>query len=268
MLNKFLKDPNYLLRIFINNTIIFAVLCSLLFIFDVNILHFDFSLSSLILVPIALVLGLVSATAFHNCSHGNIKPRFLNTIVGELTANLSLEDLRCFTVGHMLHHKHTDDPELDPHPPGNLSFFQFMKNSRNNTIEVITKNYYNAHGETEVTRRNVKQQIVIFHILAILKILFWFKVFGLSGFVLFYLPSYLSYFFGFGHLNYISHQPNEDGINEVSNNMDTPFFNIMNFITSGGYHHKNHHKYPGLYNPSKVENKKIARPSIVSFMEV
>lgn len=65
----------------------------------------------------------------------------------------------------------------------------------------------------------------------------------------------MSYFFGFAHLNYISHQPDDSGEVVVKNHDGTVFYKIMNIITSGGYYHKNHHLYPRFYNPKKANEK-------------
>lgn len=251
-MNFFKKDPNYLLVRFLKKSFIFFFLVILFY--KSSHQQFHFELKFLLFLPVAMILGLVSATAFHNASHGNIKPKWLNTLVGELTANLSLEDLKCFTVGHMLHHKYTDT-ENDPHPPGKQSFIEFILNSRNNTIRIITKFYYEYHGENEKNKLNIKMQLVVFHILALLKLILLFLLLGPIVFVFFYIPFYFSYFLGFAHLNYISHLPNENGVVEIKNNFDTIFYKIMNILTSGGYYHKNHHLYPTLYNPSNVRKK-------------
>ncbi len=249
-MNGFKKDPYYLLKSFGVNIVLFSFLILLLLSFK-PLVEVNFSVLSLLLIPLGLILGLVSATAFHNASHGNIKPRYLNRLIGELTASLSLEDLRCFRVGHMLHHIHTDDPLLDPHPPQGLKFFEFIVSSRRKTISCIENLYYKHHGKTVSSMKNVKFQIFFFHIAAVLKLVFWFYLFGPASFLLFFIPSYLAYFFGFAHLNYISHQEDR-GDGTIYNHNDNLFFKGMNIVTSGGYFHKNHHACPGLYNPSKL----------------
>ena len=262
MLNKFSKDPNYLIRYFLLNLGIFTLLNFSLVSFELSFLHFSWNLGLLLIIPIALVLGLVSATAFHNASHGNIKPRILNSLIGELTANLSLEDLRCFTVGHMLHHKHTDHPTLDPHPPQRMTFLQFILNSRQSTIAVISQFYFKKHGVAAAQKRNVKLQIGIYHLLSLSKLAFWFLLFGWLGFLLLYLPSFLSYFFGFAHLNYISHQPDQSGEVTIHDRDGKLFYRLMNMLTAGGYYHKSHHLYPGFYNPSKARPKIAVRKQL------
>lgn len=255
-MNSFKKDRNHLMKYFILNSLIFGVLNIFLIKLNANIFHFyfhfHFQSTLLFLIPLGLITGLISATAFHNASHGNIKPRVLNNLIGELTASFSLEDIRCFRVGHMLHHMYVDDPELDPHPPRGLNFFQFIATSRQKTIGCITNFYYKLHGKNKSNELNVSAQIGIFHLAVLLKLSFWFLLFGPMGFLFFYLPSYLSYFFGFAHLNYISHL-NEDHEGIIHNHNDSLFYQVMNVLTSGGYFHKNHHQSPGLYNPSKMK---------------
>lgn len=259
-MNLFKKDKFHLLKYFVINSVVFGVMCFLLIHFKTQTFIMPTLVEALAMVVLGLVLGLVSATAFHNASHGNIKPRILNTIVGELTASFSLEDIRCFKVGHMLHHIHSDDPVLDPHPPVGLSFMQFIAQSRQKTIYCITQFYFKNHGKSPSSERNVLAQIIVFHVAAILKLVFLFLAFGPVGFLFFYIPSYLSYFFGFAHLNYISHKEQDQtaaGDDLIIYNHDEGvFYKIMNVLTSGGYFHKNHHLYPGLYNPSKATTSK------------
>jgi fatty acid desaturase len=256
-MNKFKKDPYFFLKCFTVNALLFGLA-------DLLLVGRSLSLTihgpSLILIPAGLVLGLISATAFHNTSHGNIRPKVLNFLVGELTANFSLEDMRCFRLGHMLHHRHVDDPKLDPHPPKGLSFLEFIATSRQKTIGCITHLYYKSHGKSAASERNVMGQIILFHVAALLKLIFWFLLFGPEVFILFFIPAYLSYFFGFAHLNYISHLEDERDIPQIRNHDGSAFYRVMNLLTSGGYYHRNHHLAPRLYNPSKLEKVK-ASPS-------
>jgi stearoyl-CoA desaturase (delta-9 desaturase) len=85
------------------------------------------------------------------------------------------------------------------------------------------------------------------------KLVFWFLLFGPTGFVFFFIPSFISYFLGFGHLNYISHLPDQDGHIRIKDHRDGWYYKVMNVITSGGYFHKSHHEKPWLYNPSRQQ---------------
>ena len=254
-MNHFKSDPNYFLKYFTLNFLCFATADALMVWVIPN--AFNFRLNSsylLVLIPLGVIVGFMSATAFHNASHGNINPRWLNTLVGELTASFSLDDIRSFRVGHLLHHVHADDPELDPHPPKGLSFLRFIWTSRRRTIDCIAQFYFRHHGSDSKSELNVKAQIRIYHLAAFAKLFFWFLLFGPAVFVLFFVPAYLSFFLGFAHLNYISHLVETDD-GHVRNHHGTPFYAVMNLITSGGYYHKNHHLAPGLYNPSKLRSR-------------
>ena len=250
-MNFYKKDRHYFLRYFIINALVFGLVDILL----MKKIHFDFNfaLADLFIALVAIVFGLAMATAFHNASHHNFKNKFLNILIGEFCGFYTLIGMRPFRVGHMLHHIHSDDPELDPHPPTELSFIQFILTSHNQTIEVLKNVYRQNHGASAKTEANIKWQTV-FHQMGILfKILFIFIVFGPTLFVSFYVISYLAYFFGFAHLNYISHLPDEDGEIRVKNHSQGFFYQVMNVLTSGGYYHKNHHLNPKLYNPSHYQ---------------
>jgi stearoyl-CoA desaturase (delta-9 desaturase) len=251
-MNKYKKDRNYFLNYFIANAVLFLLLNIALIALKADVFAIHFSLVHLTLVPIGLIFGLIVATAFHNTSHGNIRPRILNTIIGELCGAIALDGMRNFRVGHMLHHMHSHDIDKDPHPPHGLTFFEFIRTSKDRTIEVLIDEYYKHHGDTPTSRKNISNQLLIYKIGFVLKLVFWFLLFGPVGFILFYTPTFLSYFFGFAHLNYISHGLDEDGEEVMFNHDGGVFYTIMNFFTSGGYYHKNHHKYPGLYNPKKL----------------
>lgn len=252
-MNRFLKDRNYFLNYFLINIAVFGVLCIGLIIIRDDFLTYKFDLYHLFMIPFGLVFGLIVATAFHNTSHGNIRPRFLNTIVGEFCGAIALDGMRNFRVGHMLHHKYSDDPLKDPHPPHGLSFIEFIRVSKKRTIEVLISEYYRKFGDNSKSRRNIKWQLLSYKIGFFLKISFWFLLLGPIGFLFFYVPTFSSYFFGFAHLNYISHDLDDNGNEVMFNNDGGVFYTIMNFLTSGGYYHKNHHRYPGLYNPKRVD---------------
>ena len=254
-MNFFKKDPNYLVKYFILNSLCFGTFNIIIYSRHFKHYKIHFNFIAAIFILLGLVAGLISATAFHNASHRNIKPRLLNDLIGEFTASFSLEDIRCFRIGHMLHHMHVDDQVLDPHPPKGLSFLQFIMKSRQKTISCISNLYYRQYGKSKKSRANVSAQILLFHVAVMLKLIFWFLTLGPFGFIFFFIPSYLSYFFGFAHLNYISHQ-DEEGEAQIHNHNEDFFYKVMNVLTSGGYYHKNHHLSPGLYNPSTLSFSK------------
>jgi fatty-acid desaturase len=253
-MREYRNNENYFLHYFLTNAFVFGVGAIVLFLLSYPT-SFSHSLEHLFLIPVGAVFGLVVSTAFHNAAHHNIKPKLLNAIVGELTGAITLEGMRNFRVGHCLHHMHADDPALDPHPPAGLSFVKFLQTSRSRTIECLIRVYLDAHGDTKKSRRNIRYQLIVFHIALLLKIAFWFLLLKSTMFFWFFVPSYLAYFFGFAHLNYISHLPDPDGVVRITDHNRGAFFTVMNAITSGGYYHRSHHRKPWLYNPSKNENQ-------------
>jgi len=257
-MNFYRKDKNYFLRYFIMNAIVFGVL-DILFFKNIRF-DFNFSMIDLAIALAAVIFGLAMATAFHNASHNNFKNKYLNILIGEFCGFYTLIGMRTFRVGHMLHHIHSDDPELDPHPPAGLSFSEFIKTSHDRTIEVLKNVYRQNHGATSESELNLKRQTAFHQIGILLKILFIFIAFGPTLFVSFYIVSYLAYFFGFAHLNYISHLPDEDGEIRVKNHSEGLFYQVMNVLTSGGYYHKNHHLNPKLYNPSHYQARIKVNP--------
>ena len=197
----FKKNPHYMLYYFYIHLLI--ALFSIVYIVFFGSFIPEVSLVTAgILFPFSFIFGLIIATAFHNASHGNIKPRWLNKVLGEVIGYYVLDGMRPFRVGHIAHHSHFDDPLLDPHLLMGQSFWQFIKYSKGNTIEVLKRIYFKAHGDNDVSVKQINHQLLIYKIGFVFKIGFWYFIFGPALFLLFYLPSFLSYFFGFAYLNY------------------------------------------------------------------
>jgi stearoyl-CoA desaturase (delta-9 desaturase) len=108
-MKKFVKDKNFLLKYFIGNIVVFSTLIGVLLLSKQISFAPKLGLMPLLLVPLGVIWGLVVSTAFHNASHKNIKPLWLNELVGELAGAYTLEGMRNFSVGQMLHHMHSDD---------------------------------------------------------------------------------------------------------------------------------------------------------------
>jgi fatty acid desaturase len=250
-MNRYRQDPGYFLAYFVANIAVFGALVALLAVVG-PVAPLALTWPVLALIPLGVIFGLVVSTAFHNASHQNIKPRWLNTVVGELAGAYTLEGMRNFRVGHMLHHRHTDDPALDPHPPAGQTFWRFLVTSKARTIACLTTLYLQSHGDTPASRRNVRWQLAAFHLSSALKLVFWLLLLGPVIFGAFFVPSFLAYVLGFGHLNWISHLDDSDGTVRIKNLNGSAYYRVMNLITSGGYHHANHHRQPWLYNPSKA----------------
>jgi stearoyl-CoA desaturase (delta-9 desaturase) len=199
--------------------------------------------------PVSVVGGLVMATAFHNAAHYNIRPKWLAIASGELMGAWVMDGMRTFRVGHTLHHAYADDPVRDPHPPKGLGFVEFLAKSRKRTVDTLKAEYLRVHGDTPAHRANLVAQEVFFYLGVALKLLCWVLLLGPWGLAAIYVPSFLAYFFGFGHLNWISHLPDDDGVVRMKNHDGTLFYRVMNRITAGGDYHRDHHHPPTHYHP-------------------
>ncbi|WP_127716030.1 fatty acid desaturase [Halobacteriovorax sp. HLS] len=251
-MNKFKKNPNYLLSYSIAHCIFFAVICLLLaafkgFSYEVNFKSYD----SLVVLLAIILCGLPSSV-LHNCAHRNVGPRFTNDLIGEFLGTLMLYGYRGFTLGHMFHHKYPDNPEFDPHPPRGYSFLRFVISPVKATLIIIERAYFKFFGNNSKTRANISMQKTFFNVSIALKVLFWFLVFGLKYFLIFYLPLYVLNIFVFAHINYATHIENSEGNSEIINLKDGLYYKFVNLVSFGGYYHKNHHLRPQVFNPSKI----------------
>jgi stearoyl-CoA desaturase (delta-9 desaturase) len=74
---------------------------------------------------------------------------------------------------------------------------------------------------------------------------------GPSLFFTFFVPSYLFHMFVFAHINYYTHETNEEGKSVVFNFDSNLYYRFVNRFGSGVYFHANHHRNPNHYNPMK-----------------
>jgi stearoyl-CoA desaturase (delta-9 desaturase) len=77
---------------------------------------------------------------------------------------------------------------------------------------------------------------------------FWLMLLGSSGFLVWFIPSYLSAFALFVYLNYYTHIMDKDGSPVVLNRNDG-LFKLGNQLLFGVFFHKNHHDRASLFNP-------------------
>jgi fatty acid desaturase len=252
-MNKFKKDPNYLLYYCIQRIFIFCFLDLLLF----SIKGFDLSFApqriEYFLPLFALLFCGLPSSVMHNCTHGNIHPRWLNDLIGKLCGTIMLYGFTGFSLTHMYHHIYPDDPTMDPHPPRGQFFLSFVISPVKGSLGVVERNYYKYFGDNDKTRRSIKIQLVLFNIGIALRILFWVLLLGAKFFILFYLPVYMANVFVFAHINFVAHTERADGSSEIINLNHNYYYKIVNFLSFGGYFHKSHHLKPGAFNPQKVK---------------
>jgi fatty acid desaturase len=251
-MNQFKKDQNYLLNYCIRSILLFSILILLIANFKGIELSFHLTEYSVYLPLLGILLCGLPSSILHNCAHGNIKPHWLNQLVGELCGTFMLYGFKGFQVGHMFHHIYPDNPVYDPHPPRGYSFLRFVISPIEATLRVIEKGYFDSFGENEKTRRSIKIQTYLFNVGIVLRLMFLFLLLGPVLFTFLYLPIYIGNIFVFAHINYATHVENENGDSEIINLDHNLYYKFVNIVSYGGYFHKSHHLKPQQFDPSQV----------------
>ncbi len=241
------KDRLYLLKSYALDMLVMLVLIALLSVTGISI-GFEYSHWYLLIIPFAMMNGLVLASLLHNTSHNNIKNDFLNRVVGEYCGYWVLYGFENFVLVHFLHHKYSDE-ELDPVNPKGMSFIVFLSAPMRYMIDATRKYLMKIHGSTENYSFIMKTQTLAFHINIILRLVIWYMLLGKTLFFTFYIPGVLSIVAIFAHINYNCHQEKEDGSIEIVNLNHNLYYKIANFFTVGGYFHLNHHQNVNLFDP-------------------
>ncbi len=247
-------DKYYLTKIYLLEAFVFVTLISILLKYR-TFQEFTFQLSDLLLVIPAVLMGWLVSSFLHNTSHDNIKSRFINLVIGEFCGAWVMYGFRNFILVHILHHKYTDD-RFDPVNPSGMTFFVFVTAPMRYMIK-RTKAYLDDNFKDEKNYRTImKGHDILFHLNLVLRVAFWFTLFGPKLFLLFYVPSVVSNIGILAHINYVCHQDHEDGSVEIFNLNHNLYYKIANFVTLGGYYHKNHHLNQKLFDPRVLKTKR------------
>lgn len=217
-------------------------------------IHFygaDFSLTSLVWIPAGIYLGMINVQLIHNCAHKSFRPLWINRPLGELLAIHLLSGFPGFVILHLTHHRYPDDPALDPHPNGDLSFWEYFFSIKKKLKEFFRTTYFAQWGETLETKGLWRRQQLLLPLNRVLRAGVMLLVFGPTGFLFFIVPSLIANHITYAHINYFTHQRQADGSVAIIN-LDTGFYRILNFFMLGGYSHKNHHDQPQLFNPARL----------------
>lgn len=245
------KNPYYVLKRYVLDFFVFSFLIGLL----INIIGFrelvwsNFYLATILLsVPIGWILS----SLLHGASHGSVGGKILNRFVGEISGAMAGYGFSSFVLIHILHHK-IPDSEIDPVSPKGVRFSYFLVNPLTNTIE-RTKQYLRLQfKDTNVNYENIlRAQSILFYINIVLRLLFWFLLFGPGLFIFLYIPTLINNITIFAHVNYVCHFRYDNGEIEILNLDHNLYYKIANFITMGGYYHKNHHKKFNVLDPREI----------------
>lgn len=245
--NKYFLVTYFSISLFLFCLINYAILMNM----EVSLIEHlsaPFSFKGLLLLPIGLIIGVQVPALMHNCVHGNMKPKKLNLILGELAGVYILLGMAAFEINHRMHHVYADT-DLDPHNPEGKKFFKFFFANNFGGTEPVKRKFLSYHGDT-LFNRFLFNAGVFFHFFNVpARIFLWVLILEPSLFVTFFLPSYLFHMFVFAHINYYTHKTMPDGTNEVYNFDHNLYYKFVNFFGSGVYFHKSHHKNPNVYNP-------------------
>lgn len=210
----------------------------------------DFSLAYLLGIPFAMTVTFIATAFLHNASHSSIKPNWLRRVLGEAMALLQLVGFPDWTFVHILHHQFSDDPTLDPHPPLDKTYWQFLLGMRQTISKVFGAYYFQLWGNDAESLRNLKELGIEAKLATFLKVVFWYLLLGPQLFVFFFVVSVPFKMAHYAWFNYATHVYTKDGVLIV--NLSEGFYRLINWVAFGLYFHKNHHLRPDLFNPSKL----------------
>jgi len=218
----------------------------------VSVFRADFDLLYIMSIPIAMTITFTATAFLHNASHSSGKPLWLNRPLGEFMALWQLVGFPDWTIVHMMHHKHPDDPVLDPHPPMDKSYWKYLLELRQCVTVVFAKNYFELWGNNDESLKTLKELGWLSKIATGLKTVLWFLVLGSQLFTFFFAFSAVFKMLHFAWFNYATHVYTENG--PVIVDLDQGFYKFINFVAFGLYFHKSHHIRAGLYNPSHLKD--------------
>jgi fatty acid desaturase len=252
----FKSDKYYLTKYFLIHTLLLVgAACLLLHFRGLNIIV-NLNIYYLLLFPFAFLFGIQIPVLMHNCMHGNLKSKKTNFILGELSGFFALMSLNILRINHILHHAHSDTKK-DPHSPSDKNFITFFFVGQLTGARIIEDNFFDFYGKDLKNIILFKFNIFLHYGGHFLRLFVWYLILGPNLFLSFYVPAFLIYSVAFAHVNYVTHQKDEFGNIEIINKDDNWYYNLINFIGSGVYYHKNHHGNPRLMNPMVLSRNKL-----------
>ena len=251
LMKRFYVDRYLHIRSFTLNFFVSAALCVAAYsIHSHEFYQFHFALWHLALVPLGIYLGGVSAVFIHNATHNSFSSPRLNEFCGQLSGLHQLWGFMGWKLIHLLHHQYSDNLAMDPHAPGDRTFWQFARIMFLKSSAKVSERYREHWGSDLRTKILHKSVLVVFLGLVALNTLFWYLLLGPVGFLWFYIPSYIANHLLFVDINYSAHPKDpESGETKPANLDDTLYHKVANALWFGIYYHNNHHRKPLLFNP-------------------
>jgi fatty-acid desaturase len=163
---------------------------------------------------------------------------------------------------HVIHHSNPDHPELDPHPPLLMTYWQFAKGMRDSIARVFVTYYFKCFGKEEAAMKGIKRFGLASRLNMFMKVTMWYLLLGPQLFTFLFLSSVAFKMLHFAWFNYATHRPTNDKF-EIKN-LDHRLYTVINWISFGLYYHDNHHTNPSLFNPKKMPPVKEKKGSVAA----
>ncbi|MDE3060106.1 MAG: fatty acid desaturase [Pseudomonadota bacterium] len=258
LMKRFYNDRYLHIRSFTISLVVGALLCVAAYrLHSPDFYRFHFAAWQLLLIPLGIYAGGLSAVFIHNATHDSFPTPWLNWLGGQLAGLQQLWGFMGWKLIHLVHHQYSDHTTMDPHAPLNDNFAQFIKRMFMESSAKITERYRAHWGMGMRTHVLHKALLVVFLGMVACNLLFWYLALGPAGFVFFYIPSYIANHLLFAHINYYCH-PKDPATGETApaNLTEHWYYKLANFFWFGIYYHANHHRRPMLFNPRKMTDSR------------
>lgn len=261
LVKRFYTDRYLHIRTFSINLLASAALCIAAYkMHSPGFYHFHFAWWYLILVPLGIYVGGISAVFIHNATHGSFPFKPLNWLAGQLAGMHQLWGFMGWKLIHLVHHQYSDHPDFDTHPPKGLTFGQFCRTMFIYSSQKITERYREHWGISARTKWLHRSLLFVFLGMAVANLLFWYLLMGPAGFWFFYVLSYAANHMLFCHINYYAHPKGAATGETRPGNLDhNLYYRLANALWFGIYYHGNHHRKPLLFNPKYMPVTRRAR---------
>ncbi len=250
------------LVVILSTTKIQLVVSCFLYATIVSVWRSDFHFTYLFAIPLGIIATFPLTAFLHNASHGSFKPKWLNRPIGEIVGVMQLSGFAQWKIVHTVHHMHSDDPQLDPHPPMNKSYWEFTKGMRESAINAYVRFFFKTHNQGSESTAALKNFANAAKLDQSARVLFFLLLLGPQLFTFLFLSSIVFKMFHYAWFNYSTHRPSTQGT-EVQN-LNGRFYRFINAIAFGLYYHQNHHLVPTLFDPRTLEKAPSEAPPIAA----
>jgi len=248
------SNPYYLVGQYFYDCVVWGTLSFSAFLM-LDRVSWSFHYTDIIVVFLAVIMGWLVSSFIHNTSHNNIGNKYLNRLIGEFCGLWVMYGFKNFVLIHILHHRYSDQ-ELDPVNPEGMTFFKFLTAPMRYMIQAGSKYLEIQHGEHSHYSAIKFGHYFFFHISVVFRLFFLYSILGPKYFVIFYMFSIVSNITILAHINYVCHRDLPNGSVEIVNLNHNLYYKVANFVTCGGYYHKNHHLNQNLFDPRELNTER------------